>query len=52
MTIEEILKNAEFELWNHIIIMENCPKVVLIELRDAHMHIRKAMDILGIEFRR
>tara|TARA_R110002072_G_scaffold45239_2_gene125914 strand:- start:1067 stop:1228 length:162 start_codon:yes stop_codon:yes gene_type:complete len=51
MTIEEALKNAEFELWNHIIIMENCPKVISLELQEAHMHIRKAMKILQIQRR-
>ena len=51
MAIVGALKDAEYESVIQIIIMENCPKVISMELQEAHMHIRKAMKILQIQRR-
>ena len=51
MTLAEKIQTAEFELWNHIIKLENFPKVNSLKLQEAHMHIRKAMKILKIQRR-
>ena len=49
MTLEETIQKAEFELWNAIIGCRDVPKVVSMELQEAHMHIRQAMKILQIQ---
>ena len=51
MTLEEKIKDIEFELWNAIGEWISLPKVITTELQEAHMHIRKAMKILQIQRR-
>jgi len=51
MTLEETIQTAEFELWNAIIECRDVPKVVSMELQEAHMHLRQAMQILQIQRR-
>jgi len=49
MTLAETIQKAEFELWNAIIGCRDVPKVISMELQEAHMHIRQVMEILGIQ---
>ena len=49
MTLVETIQKAEFELWNAIIGCRDVPKVISMELQEAHMHIRQVMKILGIQ---
>tara|TARA_R100001443_G_scaffold57258_1_gene68065 strand:- start:40 stop:213 length:174 start_codon:yes stop_codon:yes gene_type:complete len=49
--LEETMRKAEFELWNAIIGCRDVPKVVSMELQEAHMHLRQAMKILKIQRR-
>jgi len=51
MTLAETIQTAEFELWNAIIGCRDVPKVVSMELQEAHMHLRQAMQILKIQRR-
>ena len=51
MTLEDKIRDIEFELWNTIIEWISLPKVVSTELQEAHMHIRQAMRILQIQRR-
>ena len=51
MTLEDKIRDIEFELWNTIIEWISLPKVVSTELQEAHMHIRQAMKILQIQRR-
>ena len=51
MTLEDKIRDIEFELWNAIIEWISLPKVISMELQEAHMHIREAMKILQIQRR-
>jgi len=49
LELEELLRMAEFELWNSCLqLSTDTPQVIVEELQSAHHHIREAMKILGI----
>tara|TARA_R110002020_G_scaffold289689_2_gene505216 strand:- start:761 stop:934 length:174 start_codon:yes stop_codon:yes gene_type:complete len=49
LELEEILRMAEFELWNSCLqVSTDTPQVIVKELQSAHNHIIEAMKILGI----
>lgn len=49
LELEELLRMAEFELWNSCLqLSTDTPQVIVKELQSAHNHIIEAMKILGI----